>query len=243
MKRVFSNSQKKRTLNNRTTLRFFCLVIVLTVPAVLLYTTGAFHFFLDREKLAAFLDSLGAFSYIGFVALQVLQVVAAPIPGEVTGFVGGFLYGIPLGIILSTLGLTIGSWLAFTLSKVFGRPLVEKVVRKDIIDRFDYLLHSKGIILIFILFLFPGFPKDYLSYILGLGHMSGRTFIVVSTLGRLAGTTMLTLGGSYIRNRQYTAFGMLSAVVVIIVVLAIMFRDRLESMLKKRNSVQNQRGG
>ena len=138
------------------------------------------QFFLDRQKIKLFLDSLGIFSYAGFIALQIFQVVAAPIPGEVTGFLGGFLYGIPTGIALSTVGLTAGSWLAFTLSKIFGRPLIEKIIKKKTIDRYDYLLHSKGIILIFILFLLPGFPKDYLSYILGLGHMSTKAFLIIS---------------------------------------------------------------
>ncbi len=54
---------------------------------------------MDRERMQSFL---------GFISLQVLQVVAAPIPREVTSFLGGYLYGPALGIFLSTVGLTIG---------------------------------------------------------------------------------------------------------------------------------------
>jgi uncharacterized membrane protein YdjX (TVP38/TMEM64 family) len=203
------------------------------VPAALLYVTGTFHFFLDQQRLTDFLNSLGVFSYVGFIVLQVFQVVAAPIPGEATGFIGGFLYGVPLGILLSTVGLTIGSWLAFALSKIFGRPLVEKMVSKETIDRYNYLLHSKGLILIFLLFFFPGFPKDYLSYVLGLGQLSTRVFLIISTLGRLAGTTMLTLGGSYIRNHQFGYFFTLTSIVTVIIILTIMYRDKIEQRLKK----------
>jgi uncharacterized membrane protein YdjX (TVP38/TMEM64 family) len=223
----------KENNKNKTVLKFFCLVVIIVVPAAILYATGAFHFFLDRQRLKDFLDSLGVFSYLGFIVLQVFQVVAAPIPGEATGFLGGFLYGIPHGIFLSTVGLTLGSWLAFKISKIFGRPLVEKVIKKETIDRYDYLLHSKGLVLIFVLFLFPGFPKDYLSYILGLGHMSTRAFLIVSTLGRFIGTAMLTLGGSYIRNGQFAHFFTLASIVTVIVILAIMYRDRIEQRLKK----------
>jgi uncharacterized membrane protein YdjX (TVP38/TMEM64 family) len=218
---------------NKTILKFFFFMAIIVIPAAVLYFTGAFHFFLDQERLKAFLDSLGIFSYLGFVVLQIFQVIAAPIPGEATGFLGGFLYGIPLGIFLSTLGLTLGSWLAFKISKIFGRPLVEKVIQKETIDRYDYLLHSKGLVLIFLLFLFPGFPKDYLSYILGLGHMSTRAFLIVSTLGRFMGTAMLTIGGSYIRNGQFTHFFTLTSIVTVIVILAIMYRDKIEERLKK----------
>ena len=68
---------------------------------------------MDRERLQGFLNSLGPLSFIGFIFLQALQVIAAPVPGEVTGVLGGYLYGSFLGIILSTMGLTLGSWLAF----------------------------------------------------------------------------------------------------------------------------------
>ncbi len=199
----------------------------------MLYATGIFHFFLDRQRLTEFLNSLGIFSYIGFIVLQVFQVIAAPIPGEATGFLGGFLYGIPLGIFLSTAGLTIGSWLAFTLSKTFGRPLVEKVIREETIERYDYLLHSKGLVLIFLLFLFPGFPKDYLSYILGLGHISTRVFLIVSSTGRLLGTTMLTLGGNYIRNHQFGHFFTLASLVAAFILFTLLFGDHVERVLKK----------
>ncbi|MEK7267260.1 MAG: TVP38/TMEM64 family protein, partial [Nitrospirota bacterium] len=66
-------------------------------------------FFLNKERLTEFLNSLGPLSFIGFIILQAIQVIAAPIPGEVTGFIGGYLYGIVIGIVLSTIGLTIGS--------------------------------------------------------------------------------------------------------------------------------------
>lgn len=200
---------------------------------MLLYATGMFHFFLDQHRLTDFLESLGTFSYLGFVVLQIFQVVAAPIPGEATGLIGGFLYGFPFGILLSTVGLTMGSWLAFTLAKIFGRPLVEKVVKKETIDRYDYLLHSKGLFLIFLLFLFPGFPKDYLSYVLGLGHLSTRAFLIISTLGRLGGTSMLTLGGSYIKNHQFANFFILISGITIFIIFTIIYKDKIESLLKK----------
>ena len=63
--------------------------------------------------------------------MQAIQVIAAPIPGEVTGFIGGYLYGIVLGIGLSTIGLTIGSYVAFNLSDFSGRPFVEKFIKEN----------------------------------------------------------------------------------------------------------------
>lgn len=183
--------------------------------------------------MLSFLHSLGPASFLGFIVLQVLQVVAAPIPGEVTGLIGGYLYGPLVGIVLSTIGLTMGSWAAFALSKVLGRPFVEKFVKKETMDKYDYLLHHKGIFLVFLLFLIPGTPKDFLCYILGLGHLTTKEFLAISTIGRFFGTVLLTLGGNYIRLHQYYRFSVLFAVAIVLVFLSMVYKEKLEELFHK----------
>ncbi|NWF98476.1 MAG: TVP38/TMEM64 family protein [Nitrospirae bacterium] len=190
-------------------------------------------FFLSRDKIKLFLESLGPLSSIGFVLLQASQVIISPIPGEVTGFMGGFFFGTTPGIILSTIGLTIGSWIAFTLSRYLGRPFVERFVKKETLDRYDYLLHHKGAFLVFLLFLIPGFPKDYLCYILGLGHLSTREFLIISTVGRFLGTVLLTLGGDYIRHHQYYRFSILLGIAIIFILFSLAYKDKIEKLFKK----------
>ena len=175
-----------------------------------------------------FLDSLGPVGFIGFIIIQAIQVVAAPIPGEVTGLLGGYLYGPVLGTMLSTIGLTIGSYLAFALSRSLGRPFVERFVDKSTLSRFDYLLHHKGAFLVFLLFLIPGTPKDYLCYILGLGHLSTMQFLVIGGTGRLFGTILLGFGGAYIRHEQYRRFFILVGIALIVVLIAMIYKDKIE---------------
>ncbi len=164
--------------------------------------------------------------------MQTLQVVAAPIPGEVTGLLGGFFFGKFLGIILSTIGLTLGSLIAFTLSRTLGRPFVERVVSEATLKRFDYLLHHKGVFLIFLLFLIPGFPKDYLCFILGLGHLSTSEFLVIGATGRLLGTIMLTFGGDYLRNEEYYKFFVLAGIAIVVIIIAYVYKDKLERLFR-----------
>ena len=83
----------------------------------------------------------------------------------------GFLYGPLWGTIYSTIGLTLGSWLAFMLARFFGMPLLEKFIKKDIFEKFEDFMEHKGMIVSFLLFLIPGFPKDYLCYILGVSRI------------------------------------------------------------------------
>lgn len=198
----------------------------------ILYKAGTFQFFMDRTRVHAFLDSLGPLSFLGFILLQTLQVVAAPIPGEVTGVLGGFLYGPALGVFLSTIGLTLGSWINFALSKTFGRPFTDRFVSKKTMAKYDYLLHHKGAFLVFVLFLIPGFPKDILCYIIGLGHLTTREFLVISTVGRFGGTVLLTLGGAYLRHQQYYRFSLLLGVAVVIIFLSMVYKDKLERIFR-----------
>jgi uncharacterized membrane protein YdjX (TVP38/TMEM64 family) len=220
-------------LNNRTWPKLLVLILIIAGSTLILYETGLVSFFLSKEKITRFLNSLGPLSFIGFIALQASQVVLSPIPGEITGFIGGFLYGTLLGIVLSTTGLTIGSWAAFSLSRVFGRPFVEKFIKQETLERYDYLLHHKGGFLVFLLFLMPGFPKDYLCYVLGLGHLDTKTFLVISTVGRFTGTVLLTLGGTYIRNAQYYQFSALLGLAIVFLFISLVYRDKLEKLFRK----------
>ncbi len=189
-----------------------------------------------QERLKLFLDSLGPAAFVGFILLQAVQVVIAPVPGEVTGVLGGIIYGPFLGVLLSTIGLTIGSYIAFALSRVFGRPFVEKFVDERTMSRFDYLLHHKGAFLVFILFLIPGFPKDLLCYILGLGHITTAEFLVIGGTGRLFGTILLTLGGSYIRHHQYYRLSILLGIAIVIILVSMAYKDKLEKLFQKWHS-------
>lgn len=213
-------------------IRLLILILILGGISVWLYTSGLLDVFLDKKKLVHFLETLGPWSFAGFIVLQALQVVMAPIPGEVTGLLGGFLYGPVLGVILSTIGLTIGSYLAFALSRAFGRPFVERFVNKATLERFNYILHHKGGFLVFILFLIPGIPKDYLCYILGLGHLSTLEFLIIGGTGRFFGTLLLTLAGNFVRHHQYGRFSILVGVGVIFTLLVMVFKDRLEKSFR-----------
>jgi uncharacterized membrane protein YdjX (TVP38/TMEM64 family) len=222
----------KNKLTFKALLRLFALAVLVALLVFLVYEFGIIELFLNEEKLKKFIQSLGPFGVVGFIILQAFQVVAAPIPGEVTGFLGGFLYGTFLGTVLSTIGLTLGSVIAFILGRVFGKPFVERVVDPIVLSKFDYLLHHKGAFLVFFLFLIPGFPKDYLSYFLGLSRLSLFEFTVIAGVGRLFGTILLSLSGSYLRHHEYEKFLSLVGIALIGIVTVWLFKDKIERLFR-----------
>jgi len=203
------------------------LVLLLVFLIFYAYQEGAwkeivayYRFFFDYKKLRLFILSFGPFAAIVFIVIQSLQVVFAPVPGEITGFVGGLVFGNTWGTIFSTIGLTLGSLGAFTISRKLGLRFVEKVVKKHYIDKFNFFVTHKGLNVSFILFLIPGFPKDTLCYLLGLTRIRLTDFIIMNVFGRLPGTLMLTMQGSAVYSQQYRLFFiLLSASVVLTFIL------------------------
>ncbi|MEK6194514.1 MAG: VTT domain-containing protein, partial [Deltaproteobacteria bacterium] len=125
----------------------------------------------DREEIARFVEAFGEGAPIVFMLFQVLQVIFAPVPGEATGFIGGYLFGVARGFVYSSIALTIGSWINIYIGRFLGKSYIRKLVPERHLVRFDRLVSQKGVMLLFILFIFPGFPKDYLCLFLGLSAL------------------------------------------------------------------------
>lgn len=204
-------------------------VIVGGIPV--LYLLGLFEFFTEKDRLLSFIEHGRGYAIFIFIGLQVVQVLVAVLPGEVTGFVGGIAFGPVWGVILSTIGLTLGSLLAFNLARGIGRPFVDIFVSKETIKRYDYVMTHKGVFLAFLMFLIPGFPKDILCFILGLSHMRQVDFLVVSTSGRLFGTTLLTIGGAFLREGRYHALFLIIGISIGVILIALIYREKIEGWL------------
>lgn len=63
---------------------------------------------------------------------------------------------------------------------------------------------------------------------MGLGRLTTIEFLVIGGTGRLFGTILLTLGGNYIRHEQYRRFFVLVGVALIVVLVAMVFKDKIE---------------
>jgi uncharacterized membrane protein YdjX (TVP38/TMEM64 family) len=189
-------------------------------------------FFSSKERLNDFIASFGPDAPLAFIGIQILQILVAPIPGEFTGFIGGFLFGTGPGFIYSTIGLTSGSMFAFLISRRLGLPFVRRFVGQEIMSKFDHLMEHQGAFFSFVFFLIPGMPKDYFCYLLGLSPIHVLTFFVISTVGRIPGTLLLTMQGQAIRSENYRAFFVVLGLALLFLVITLIYRDRIEIWLK-----------
>jgi uncharacterized membrane protein YdjX (TVP38/TMEM64 family) len=165
--------------------------------------------------------------------VQILQVVIAPIPGGAVEFIGGYLFGVRGGFLYSMIGLILGSWIAFSLARIFEKLAVEKFVSSETRQKFDYLIGHEGVILSFLLFLIPGFPKDALCYILGLTPMHLGIFLVISTVGRVPGTLMACLQGGKAFDYQYKTLLVLLGISTLIILIVYIYHDEIHQLIRK----------
>lgn len=187
----------------------------------------------NPHRLKGFITSFGAYSPLAYILIQILQVIVAPIPGGAIEFLGGYLFGVKAGFIYSMIGLFWGSLLAFGLARIFEKWAVEKFVSKETFKKFDYLIGHEGVILSFLLFLIPGFPKDALCYILGLTPMHLGIFLIISTIGRIPGTLMACLQGGKAFEHQYKLFLILMGISALVILIFYIYHEPIHQMIKK----------
>jgi uncharacterized membrane protein YdjX (TVP38/TMEM64 family) len=186
-----------------------------------------YHLFSDRNQIRQFISSFGLSAPPIFVLIQILQVLLAPVPGEATGFIGGYLFGVVPGFIYSSIGLTVGSWLNFMIGRLLGERYVRKLIPAHQFEKIDGKIKRQGVIVLFILFLFPGFPKDYLCLVLGLSTLPVKIFVLLAGLGRIPGTFVLSLQGAFLYEENYVLLGVLIGACLILASICYAYRKRI----------------
>jgi len=223
------------------------LAVLIAAVTYLLWAVGALaeihreyqdiiDLFTDRRKLRALVLGYGKLAPVVFIVFQVVQVVFSFIPGEATGLLGGFLFGTVWGFVYSSIGLTTGSLIAFGLSRRLGLPFVHRWVRSEFYQRFAFLQQPRGIAAVFVLFLIPGFPKDYLSYILGVSPLSLWAFFVAMALGRMPGTWILSLQGDKFQAEEAYAWLIVLAISCCLLLVAYLYRARIMEFVRRHRA-------
>ncbi|NFT90305.1 TVP38/TMEM64 family protein, partial [Clostridium botulinum] len=177
----------------------------------------------DPKNIKNIILSYGNYGIIVFLIFQIIQVVAFFIPGEVMQIAGGYIYGTLLGSVYSLIGITLGSVFVFLLAHIYGRPLVHKIISKKDLKFFDRVLNIGSIkLIVFLLYLIPGIPKDALGYICGISDIKFKDFFILSTLGRIPEVLASAYFGANIHTGNKSILiivGVVSSLVFIIGVL------------------------
>lgn len=178
----------------------------------------------------------GAFGVVILLALQFIQIVVAFIPGEVTQMAAGMLYGPLWGSLLILFGCAISSAFVYLIVHKLGAPFVKDMVPEKFLKRFeDFEQTGRLNIIVFILFLIPGLPKDTFTYLVPLTDMKVKPFVIITTIARTPGVVLSAYAaGGLIEGNIWTSV-IIFGVLILLAILALIFSNRIMDFLSRHH--------
>lgn len=213
--------------------RVLAVVTVIALGALVLrYNREVLAFVGDEAAVRAWVIQLGPLGPLGVIALNAIQVIIAFIPGYVMQLVAGFLYGWPMGAVYATVGMLIGGFVAVVLARVFGRPLVIRMVGAKRVDRWERVARLDSLALWFILMLAPFGDVPY--YIAGLTSLAIWKIIAIAAFVRTPSVILAVLVGSgAVSWRSPWVIGAF-AVMLAIALIALRYQNHIERWVDEK---------
>lgn len=199
--------RESKNFIKRLVLSLFCIIFCILLSYFLFKNLGLTN--ITREELQEYIRERGAFAPLVFILATFLQVTIIPIPSTVTVLAGTFLFGTWKAFLYSYIGILVGSYFAYFLGKVLGRPYLNWLVgSKEEIDRWLRGLQGRENVVLFFAFLLPLFPDDLLCSIAGMIKSSLLAFSIMQFFTRATsiGATILFMSGEVI---PFTTWGIL----------------------------------
>lgn len=149
---------------------------------------------LGTERLQAFVDSLGAFGPVAYIALR---AVAGFVPGAAgpIQLASGVLFGFWLATLYSVIGSTLGYSISFWLARRYGRPMVERLVGgnmgrvEGLLDRLDSVWGLATARFVFY------FAYDFVAYAAGLSKARYLLFLLITFVLGFPPTALTVITG------------------------------------------------
>ncbi len=187
------------------------------------------------EGQIAFKDKISGLGIKGILLLfilQLAQIVLVVLPGEPLEVLAGMCYGSIGGMIFIFASVFITTTLIYFLVKRYGKKYIYQSFKKEKIDKIENskaLKNPKTVeLVLIILFLIPGTPKDLLTYIGALLPISFKRFILISTFARFPSVISSTIVGANIVQAKWQWAVIVYAVTFLATGLIIFITNKLD---------------
>lgn len=191
------------------------------------------------ERVTRDVREAGPAGFLILLAVQFLQIVVAFIPGEVVQVAAGMIYGPWVGALIIFIGCVISSAFIFVLVHKLGMPFVQAMVPEGALQKFRAFERTGKLnMLVFVLFLIPGLPKDVFTYLVPLTDMKLPTFVLLSNLARLPGIALSTYAASGLATGDYAESIAIFAVTALIAVVALLVYGRVAKRMDAKNNAE-----
>jgi len=190
----------------------------------------------NPEELRQLVRSTGIWSPLAVISLQLLQIIFAPLPGNIMSFAAGYALGFWPTILYLMLGVLGGATVAFLIARLFGRRILQLFVPPDALRRFDQQVIQRGTFFLFLLLLVPNPLGDWIYYLAGITAIPFPLFLTLVLVARLPSNIIeCGIGASAIRFgwREWLIFALLVAGLS---ALYFLNRNRIEKLLARISS-------
>ena len=226
-------------MNRKNKVKIFKITLGILVVAILIglitYLLPVMKNLSTVEGQVAFKEKVENSGIIGMLllfGLQLAQIFLIIVPREPIEILAGMCYGGLWGTIFIMISACIISTIIFLLVRKYGRKFVyhfcdeEKIAK---IENNKLFQNPKKIELImFILFLVPGTPKDLLVYVAGLLPINPIRFIVISTIARIPSVITSTLAGTNLASGDWKMSILLYLAILVIVAIVIFIINKFD---------------
>ena len=217
-----------------TIVKFMILIaIVIGIPAyILIFRQDVISSFRSFDDVVSYLKKYEAQSALVYMAAQILQIVISVLPGQVFQFAAGFLFGFVPGLIYSIIGAMMGTTITYFLARFLGRDAMHLFFGGEKMQYFIERLNSeRAYIIVFLIYLIPGLPKDLVCYAAGVSNMKFKPFLILSTVGRTPAMCGSLLFGVMYMQKSYTGMIVIAAICAVILIICFIFRKRLTGII------------
>ncbi|MBE6712453.1 MAG: TVP38/TMEM64 family protein [Ruminococcaceae bacterium] len=189
----------------------------------------------DPEAFRQMVEEDGIRARLLFVGLVVVQVIVALIPGEPLEICAGIAFGGLEGTLLCLLGIFLGSTVVFFLVRRLGVKLVESFFSMEKIRSLRFLQNERRLnIVLFLLMVIPGTPKDLLSYFVPLTPIRAGHWLALTTIARIPSVVTSTVGGDALGEGEYLLAVIVFAVTCAVGICGALFFDYYTRKRKKK---------
>ncbi len=213
------------------------ILIIAAIAAALagggyaLWKTGVFERINSVEELREVISGAGAWAGVVYFFLQMMTVIVAPIPSNISMMAGALALGFWKAMILGVLAVVAGSIIVFLAARALGRNAIHRFLDKGVMEKYLPVIEEKQDMFLFLTMLFPFFPDDALCMLAGLTNISLGRFTAIMILGRPWGLIIAALLGSGSLSLPVWAWVILGAVGICIFYFALKYSSEIEDKL------------
>ncbi len=220
-------------------------IIVITIfIGIIIYLFPVMKNLSTKEGQVAFkekVDSSGILGLMSLFGLQVAQIFLIIVPGEPIEILAGMCYGSIWGTVFIMVSAGIISTTIFFLVRRYGKKFVCDFCNEEKIEKIEknklFQNPKKIEMIMFILFLVPGTPKDLLVYISGLLPIKPSKFILISTFARFPSVITSTLAGENLAIGDWKMSIILYVAIVAIVAIIIFIISKFDKDKLTRDAI------